>query len=134
VQQGGERRIWRVLGAVPAPTGRLSHGRLPRCTCAASHTGTVEVAPAAAGVLLRDTKDKGAGPVIAFTPEQWTAFLAEVVAGAPASNGVVEVIQTDDGTQVHCVATGVRLRFTPSEWVAFRAGVGDGEFSLRAPA
>jgi hypothetical protein len=97
-------------------------------------TNCVEVAPAAAGVLLRDTKDKGDGPVIAFAPEQWTAFIAEVAADVPSANGAAEVIHTDDGTQVHGVATGVRLRFTPSEWMAFRAGVRDGEFNLLAPA
>jgi hypothetical protein len=94
----------------------------------------VEVAPAAVGVLLRDTKDKGAGPFIAFTSEQWTAFLAEVITEASSSNGAVEVIHTGDGTQVHEVASGVWLRFTPSEWAAFRAGVRDGEFGLLALA
>jgi hypothetical protein len=94
----------------------------------------VEVAPAAAGVWLRDTKDKGAGPVIAFTPEQWTAFLAGVTVGVTGPNGAAEVIHSDGGTQVHEVTSGVRLRFTPSEWAAFRAGVRDGEFDLLAPA
>lgn len=97
-------------------------------------TNCVEVASASVGVLLRDTKDKGAGPVIAFTPEEWTAFLTEATTGVPSANGAAEVIHTDDGTQVHGVATGVRLRFTPSEWAAFRAGVRDGEFDLLAPA
>jgi hypothetical protein len=48
--------------------------------------------------------------------------------------GAVEVICTDDGVQMHAVATGVRLRFTQSEWTAFRAGVRDGEFDLVAAA
>jgi hypothetical protein len=94
----------------------------------------VEVAPVAAGVLLRDTKDRGAGPVIAFTSEQWTAFLAEVAAGDPSTNGAVEVIRTGDGVYMSARATGVSLRFTPAEWAAFRAGVRDGEFDLLAAA
>jgi hypothetical protein len=94
----------------------------------------VEVAPVAAGVLLRDTKDRGAGPAIAFTRAQWTTFLAEVAADDVGAGGAVEVIHTDDGVQMHAVATGVRLRFTPSEWTAFRAGVRDGEFALVAAA
>lgn len=84
--------------------------------------------------LLRDTDGPDVGPVITFTAEQWTAFLAEVTVGMPSTNGVVEVIHTDGDTQVHGVATGVRLRFTQSEWAAFRAGVRDGEFDLLAPA
>jgi hypothetical protein len=92
----------------------------------------VEVAPAAVGVLLRDTKDRGTGPAIAFTPEQWTAFLAEVAAGAPSTNDCVEVIRTDSGVQMHALASAIRLSFTPSEWMAFRAGVRDGEFDLAA--
>lgn len=92
-------------------------------------TNCVEVAPAAVGVLLRDTKDRGTGPVIAFTPQQWAAFLAEVATDrVPGANGCVEVIRTDTGVQMLATASDVRLRFTQSEWTAFRAGVRDGEF------
>lgn len=35
----------------------------------------VEVAVMPAGVAVRDTKDRG-GPVLFFTPEEWTAFVA----------------------------------------------------------
>ncbi|RCG22825.1 DUF397 domain-containing protein [Sphaerisporangium album] len=36
----------------------------------------VEVAPLSGGrVALRDTKDKGTGPVHVFTPSEWDAFL-----------------------------------------------------------
>lgn len=30
---------------------------------------------AAAGVLVRDTKDKGSGPVLSFTATAWSEFL-----------------------------------------------------------
>ncbi|TQM29345.1 DUF397 domain-containing protein [Nocardia bhagyanarayanae] len=32
-------------------------------------------------VAVRDTKDKGVGPVLAFTPGEWDAFLSGVSAG-----------------------------------------------------
>ncbi len=88
----------------------------------------VEVAPAERGMLLRDTKHGGAGPVISFTSDQWTAFVGEVAAGAPSANGAVTVRVVGTDTHVHAVVSGVTLRFTASEWAAFHAGVRDGEF------
>ena len=90
----------------------------------------VEVASAEQGVLLRDTKDGGAGPVVAFTPDQWTAFVREVAAGSSSTNGAVTVHAVGTETHLNAVESGVTLRFTPSEWAAFRAGVRDGEFDL----
>jgi hypothetical protein len=90
----------------------------------------VEVAPGEAGVLLRDTKDHGAGPTVPFTPAQWTAFLRETAADAPSANGAVTVHHHEAGTRVRAVTGGVELRFTPAEWTAFRSGVRDGEFDL----
>ncbi|MDQ2708862.1 MAG: DUF397 domain-containing protein [Actinomycetota bacterium] len=94
-----------------------------------SHTGAgancVEVAPTEQGVLLRDTKDRGDGPVIAFTPAQWTAFLNMVDTAA-----TIHQI----GTETHLRTGAVTLRFTASEWAAFRSGVQDGEFDLLARA
>lgn len=44
-------------------------------------TNCVEVAPAQdGGWLVRDSKDP-AGPVLAFTPGEWTAFMKGVHAG-----------------------------------------------------
>lgn len=88
----------------------------------------VEVAPAAPGVLLRDTKDHGRGPVIAFTAEQWATFLAGTRSGSPGASGAVTVTPTADGGR-ELAAEDVRLRFTPSEWAAFHQGVLDGEFT-----
>lgn len=34
----------------------------------------------ASGVRVRDTKDEGNGPVLSFTPEQWTAFTRGLIA------------------------------------------------------
>ncbi|MFD9551459.1 DUF397 domain-containing protein [Nocardia salmonicida] len=42
----------------------------------------VEVAFLAGGdIAVRDTKDHGRGPVLAFGPGQWRAFLSDVAAG-----------------------------------------------------
>ncbi len=104
--------------------------RTSRYSC--NRLDCVEVAPAERGMLLRDTKDGGAGPVIAFTPDQWTGFTQEVATGAPSANGAVTVRTVGAETHVHAVKSGVTLRFTASEWAAFHAGVRDGEFDLLA--
>jgi hypothetical protein len=93
----------------------------------------VEVAPAGPRVLLRDTKDHGSGPVIAFSATQWAAFLAEVAADAPSANGAAVAEPSASGVVLHGAA-GVRLGFTLSEWAAFRSGVLDGEFAGLVPA
>ena len=93
----------------------------------------VEVAPTRTGVLLRDTKDHGSGPVIAFSAAQWAAFLAEVAADSPSVNGAAVVEPSASGVVLHGPA-GARLAFTPSEWAAFRSGVLDGEFAGLVPA
>lgn len=41
----------------------------------------VEVAQLERAVAVRDSKDRG-GPVLAVTPRAWTAFVAELQAGA----------------------------------------------------
>lgn len=44
-------------------------------------TGCVEVALGLPMVGVRDTKDNGIGPVLAFTPEAWTSFLTGLTSG-----------------------------------------------------
>ncbi|GGK69666.1 DUF397 domain-containing protein [Nocardia camponoti] len=42
----------------------------------------VEVAFLRGGeVAVRDTKDNGVGPILAFGPGEWSAFIADVTAG-----------------------------------------------------
>lgn len=41
----------------------------------------VEVAHSGDDTLVRDSKDAGKGPVLRFTPTEWEAFTAGVVAG-----------------------------------------------------
>jgi hypothetical protein len=38
----------------------------------------VEVAPTGAGIAVRDTKDRGHGPVLRVTPAAWDQFLTGV--------------------------------------------------------
>jgi hypothetical protein len=103
-----------------------------------SHSGDgvncVEVAPSARGVLLRDTKDHGTGPVLTFTATQWTLFLRETLSDATSANGAVVVTHTPTGTEVRTTDGATTLRFTPGEWTAFRKGVHDREFDTLAAA
>lgn len=98
----------------------------------ASYSGNgdncVEVAVAPSGMLLRDTKDHGTGPVVAFSADQWAAFLRATATASTSANGAVSVEHDGTGTRVYAASTGVALRFTPGEWTAFRNGVRDGEF------
>jgi hypothetical protein len=48
-----------------------------------AHGDCVEVgAPQAAAVAVRDTKQHGRGPSLAFTPAAWRSFVADVKHGA----------------------------------------------------
>lgn len=48
--------------------------------CASGGVNCVEVAFGPAHVFVRDSKDPD-GPMLTFTPDEWTAFLAGVNAG-----------------------------------------------------
>ena len=43
-----------------------------------SNGNCTEVATTRAGVLVRDSKMNGTGPVLRFSPANWSAFLASV--------------------------------------------------------
>jgi Domain of unknown function (DUF397) len=45
-----------------------------------SNGNCVEIALAADGVAVRDSKDRG-GPALRFTPDEWRAFVAGVKGG-----------------------------------------------------
>lgn len=101
-------------------------------TSTRSNNGTdcVEVDFTAAGMRIRDSKARGTGPIIEFTPAQWAVFVHEAVHGLPSANGAVTVAHHRDGTQVR--SAGTVLHFTPGEWAAFVAGARDGEFDYHA--
>jgi predicted secreted Zn-dependent protease len=57
----------------------MSHDRLAwRKSSASAQGNCVEVAVDGEKILVRDTKDCGAGAVLAFTEAEWQAFLTGV--------------------------------------------------------
>ena len=108
-------------------------------------SGWVEVSvanPAAVGV--RDTKDRGAGPVLTVDPARWAQFVAEVAEGRPHANDALTVIERAEARRypargdvltrwhLRCLDDGTELHFDDREWDAFRRGAVDGEF-VRSP-
>lgn len=103
-----------------------------------SNGGTcVEVAPVNEGVLLRDTKDHGAGPVIRLAHDEWSALVDAALAGAahPAA-ARCDALTRHDGRdirtswRVRLDPGGAELHFTEAEWSAFLAGARAGEFAF----
>lgn len=86
-------------------------------------------------VHIRDSKNRGVGPVLSVPAREWTTFLEEVAGRAPAgSNTVIRVMRHVDGgasLRTH-LAHGCTLSYTSAEWAAFVAGVRDGQFELPA--
>jgi hypothetical protein len=115
-----------------ATTGPIDVGPWQTSSYSGNGQECVEVAPFAAGVLLRDTKDHGTGPVLSFTAAQWAQFLQETRTGTTGENGAVVVTHTAAGTEVRAADGDTILRFTPGEWTAFRDGVRDREFDTLA--
>ncbi|MDQ3763052.1 MAG: DUF397 domain-containing protein [Actinomycetota bacterium] len=90
--------------------------------------GCVEVDFISAGVKIRHSKIAGS-PVITFTTEQWSAWLAEVTTDhLTNTNGAVTVTVAPNAWTVRSVETGATLVFDQNEWTAFRFGAVDGEF------
>jgi hypothetical protein len=58
---------------------QLTHAQWRKSTRSSASGNCVEVATNLSGaVAVRDTKDKGTGPVLLFTPAEWEAFTAGV--------------------------------------------------------
>jgi uncharacterized protein DUF397 len=90
--------------------------------------GCVEVDFTSAGVQIRHSKITDS-PVITFTTDQWSAWLAEVTADhLTNTNGVVTVTVSPDAWAVRSLSTGHTLVFDETEWTAFRLGATNGEF------
>lgn len=68
-------------------------------------------------VRIRDTKDRGEGPTISVTGQQWTILLSEFAGTVPAgSNGAVTVETSRNGTTLlRALSDGTTLRFTKAE-------------------
>jgi hypothetical protein len=64
------------VGATPWRKSTYSNGGMNNC---------VEAGHAGGAVLVRDTKDHGAGPVLRVTATDWDRFTSAVRAGGPLS-------------------------------------------------
>ena len=83
---------------------------------------------------MRDSKDRGRGPVIKFSGAQWTSYVREGLDGLPNTNGAVTVATNDTMTRVRCQATGSTLCYTAAEWAAFLDGAGTASSTSRTSA
>ncbi len=99
-----------------------------KSTYSSQQNGCVEADLTSAGARIRHSKIADS-PVIDFTAEQWTAWLAEVAADRlTGANGAVTVTVRLRAWIVRSVDTGTTLVFDENEWTAFRLGATDGEF------
>ncbi|MGQ0718210.1 MAG: DUF397 domain-containing protein [Pseudonocardiales bacterium] len=95
--------------------------------------GCVEVDFTSAGAQIRHSKIAGS-PVITFTTEQWSAWLAEVTTDRLTNtNGAVTVTVGPNAWTVRSVNAGHTLMFDDNEWTAFRLGATNGEFDPALP-
>lgn len=97
--------------------------------------GCVEVARTPDGVLVRDAKDYGTGPMLELDHDEWAAFVTAALAGVP-----IPTVTTADAFTRHAglalrthwhvssARTATPLHFTDTEWTAFLAGARAGEF------
>lgn len=84
-------------------------------------------------VYVRDSKDKGAGPILTIPAAHWPSLLDEVAGRAPGgSNRAVRIThRADGGTDLQALmGPAVNLSYTATEWAAFVAGVLDAQFDL----
>ncbi|MGW5643525.1 DUF397 domain-containing protein [Saccharopolyspora sp. NPDC003752] len=84
-------------------------------------------------VQVRDSKDRGEGPVIDVLGREWPTVLAEVAGLVPrGTNRAIRIVRHADGGADFqpLPARSLALRYTAAEWDAFVAGVRAGEFDL----
>ena len=102
----------------------------------------LEVAPGPRGVLVRDSKDGGLGPILQLDHAGWRELLAAAAARRTGSAGALRITQgvrrtRHAGTQYvtfwHVGMAGLVLHFTDAEWAGFALRVREGEFEF-APA
>lgn len=98
--------------------------------------GCVQVRFEAGGVLVADSKQRGAGPVLRVSPDGWAAFVATALGrprGVP-DHGAPRCSPRPDGGTTVTGPDGTALHFLPHEWTAFLAGAADGEFTVPTAA
>ncbi|MEU6262265.1 DUF397 domain-containing protein [Saccharopolyspora shandongensis] len=93
----------------------------------------VEIRFADGLVQVRDSKDRGEGPVIDVPGREWPTVLAEVagLVGGGTNRAIRIVLHADGGADFQPLpARSLALSYTAAEWDAFVAGVRAGEFDL----
>lgn len=83
-------------------------------------------------VLVADSKDRGAGPVITVDGRAWDEFVVAALSGEPEPTDALCSAPLPDRGRTVVAEDGTTLYFTRAEWDAFIAGAADGEF--RRPA
>jgi Domain of unknown function (DUF397) len=85
-------------------------------------------------VMIRDSKDRGHGPIITVTPTQWRIFIDELTGQAPATpDGALTATVSRGGTVQLADAHDKVLTFTPREWISFHAGARANQFDHLGP-
>jgi hypothetical protein len=80
---------------------------------------------------VRDTKDRGRGPVFTLTQDEWRAFGDALLAGPDrlvAVAGLQLALHSDGRLTLRRLRDGARLRFTAFEVECFVDGLRGGEF------
>ncbi|TQM79461.1 uncharacterized protein DUF397 [Saccharothrix saharensis] len=84
-------------------------------------------------VLVRDTKDRGDGPVITLDAVRWDDFLRRLLVGSVDAESALAVLpEPNGGTILRARHDGTALRYTRGEWEMFMRGVRAGEFTHSA--
>lgn len=93
-------------------------------------TGCIEVLLDSDGYHVRDTKDRGRGPVLVLNEPEWRALTAALLAG-PAELPVagLRLDRSPDGSlSIRRLSDGATLAYTPTEVDCFLDGLRRGEF------
>ena len=118
------------MTACPRAAG-LAPGRWVKARRSDSASGCVEVRVDGGDYRVRDTKDRGRGPVLSLTKDEWRAFCDALLAGPDRLvqvAGLQLALRADWALTIRRDADGARLRFSPFEIECFLDGLRGGEF------
>ncbi len=116
-----------------------SHPAWRTSTYTGNGADCVEVAPGPRAVLVRDTKDRGLGPILLLDDITWAEFRSAALSRRTGAAGDLTITcgeertchaGADVATTWHVTVADRTLHFTDAEWVAFAAGARDGEFDF----
>jgi hypothetical protein len=94
--------------------------------------GCVQVRFDGPDVLVADSKQRGAGPVIRVSGATWEAFVAAVLGESSNADAALRATPAPPGGCTVTAADGTTLEFTAVEWTAFVSVAADGEFAVTA--